>query len=169
MEDVSALIKNKLRSFRNIHLVMVLADVVYGVVIVYVSKYAPIEPTLTNMNFITTFESGIIAYTIFMVFTVIKVRKKFLSSDSIFVKKENTKVVSDEPPFIANYLSSLFILWALIETITIAGLILFLTTGELISSLVFIALGAFFKFVNGPQLEELNDLSQKFTSISTQG
>ena len=152
-----------------IHLMMVLADVVYGVVIVYISKYAQIPPTLTDTQFITNLEYGLAAYSVLMVIGVIITRKKILSSDSMFIIKENSKVESDEPPYFANYLSTLFILWALIETITIAGLILFLTTGELLTSLIFIIIGTFFKLSNGPTLDDLNTLSRKCSSIAIEG
>lgn len=166
---MSTLIRKKLQAFRLIHLMMVMADVIYAVVIVYIYKYAPIPPTLTDMQTIATVEYSSVAFIVIVIIAVNITRKKLLSSDSMFIRKETTKGNADEPPFFANYLSSLFILWAFIETIIVGGIVLFLVTGTLMVPLVLIFIGGFFKLVSGPRFEELNHLATKHASIAVQG
>lgn len=169
MTDMSTLIRKKLQAFRLIHLMMVMADVIYAVGIVYIYKYAPIPPTLTDMQTIATIEYSSVAFVALVIIAVNISRKKLLSSDSIFIRKETAKGNADEPPFFANYLSSLFILWAIIETIIVGGIVLFLTTGTLMVPLVLISVGGFFKLVSGPRFEELNHLGAKHAALTIQG
>jgi hypothetical protein len=169
VEEIGSLIKKRLQAFRLIHLVMVMADVIYAVVIVYIYKYAPIPPMLTDVHTIVTIEYSSVAFIAIVIIAVNVMRKKLLSSDSIFIKKETAKGNSDEPPFLANYFSSLFILWAIIETIIVGGIVLFLTTGNLMVPLVLISIGGFFKLLSGPRLEELNQLAAKHSSLLVQG
>lgn len=169
MEEVGTLIRKKLQSFRIIHLAMVVGDIVYGVMIVFIHKYSPIPPTITDIETITTIEYSSVALLAIVIIAVNITRKKILASDSIFKKKETAKEQSDEPPFITNYLSSLFIIWALIQIIAISGIILFLVSGKLMIPLVLISIGVFIKLTNGPRLEELNQLAVKHESILVQG
>ena len=151
MVEISNLIKTQLRTMKVIHFTMVMANVIYGVVIYYIYRYAPVPPTITDMQL------------------MYYLNQRHLPKDTIFIKKEETKGNSDRPPFIGNYISSLFVVWALIEVIAIAGIILFLTTGKLTVALALIALSIFFMLVNGPRFEELKKLSTKYESISAQG
>ena len=91
-------------------------------------------------------------------------RNKMLTSDAIFKKNEAAQAQSDQPPFLANYISSLFVVWALIEAIAIAGIVLFLVSGTLIVPLILVAIGVSFKLFNGPRLEELMQLSSRYDS-----
>lgn len=168
MEETVTLIRTKLQTFRMLHLAMVMADVVYGAVIVLITKYAPIPPTLTDIEFITQIEYALIVFVMLAIVGIRMARIKMLAAESILVKKESATQTSQEsedtPPYFANYLSSLFILWAMIETIIISGVILFLTTAELYESLALIAIGAFIKISHGPKYEELSDLAKRYNS-----
>lgn len=169
MTEISMLIKEQLRTIKVIHFTMVMANVIYGIVIYYIYLYAPVPPSLTDIQLITNLEYASVPYVLSIVVIAKIIRNKMLASDSIFIKREETKKGPDRPPFIGNYISSLFVVWAIIEVIAIAGIILFLTTGKLTVSLALIAAGVFFMLANGPRLEELNKLSAKYESISVQG
>lgn len=161
MTETAALVQTKLKAYRIIHLAMVMGSVVYGVLIVYIHQYAPIPPTITDAGTLTTIGYALIFYIVGLMAVAAAVRKKMLGSDAIFERRETAKEPSDQPPFIANYLSSLFVIWAMIEAITIGGVVLFLTSGELMIPLITIAIGVFFKLVNGPRREELMELAVK--------
>ncbi len=169
MEDIRTLIKKRLPTYRVIHFTIVMASVVYGGLIYYISQYAPIPPTLTDMQMITKLEYAAIPLVIAIVVITKMMRTKMLSSDSIFIRKQEYEADIEQPAFLGNYLSILFILWAIIEIMAIAGIVLFLTTGILTTSLALIALTAFFQIINGPNFEELNKLSAKYESMSLQG
>lgn len=169
MVEIGNLIKTQLRTMKVIHFTMVMANVIYAVLIYYIYRYAPVPPTITDMQLITSLEYASIPYVLSVVVIAKILRSKMLASDTIFIKKVETKGNSDRPPFIGNYISSLFVVWAIIEVIAIAGIILFLTTGKLTVALALIALGVFFMLVNGPRFEELKKLSTKYESISAQG
>lgn len=166
MTETAALVQTKLKAYRIIHLAMVMGSVVYGVLIVYIHQYAPIQPTITDAGTLTTIGYALIFYIVGLMAVSVVVRKKMLGSDSIFERRQAAKEPSDQPPFIANYLSSLFVIWAMIEAITIGGIVLFLTSGELMIPLITIAIGVFFKLVNGPRREELMDLAAKHRAAS---
>ena len=166
MTETAALVQTKLKAYRIIHLAMVMGSVVYGVLIVYIHRYAPIPPVITDAATLTTIGYALIFYIVGLMAVAAAVRKKMLGSDAIFERRETAKEPSDQPPFIANYLSSLFVIWAMIEAITIGGVVLFLTSGELMIPLITIAIGVFFKLVNGPRREELIDLAAKHRAAS---
>ncbi len=172
MIESTTLIKDHMRTYRLIHLAMVMGSVIYGIVAILIHETAPMKPIVTDMQILTTIKYASIPYIIIIMIAIKILRTKMLSSNSIFIKKEldkKTDEESDKPPFLANYLSQLFIIWAIIETITIGGIILFLLSGELLFPLAIIAIGVFFKIINGPSFEELNQLSTKYDSNSIQG
>ena len=172
MIEPTALIRKNLRTYRFVHLAMVMGSVVYGIVAILIHKTAPMDPIVTDTQILTTLKYASIPYIVVIMIAVKIFRAKMLASNSIFIKKtldESTNEESDKPPFLANYLSQLFIIWAIIETITIGGIILFLLSAELMFPLAIISIGVFFKIINGPSFEELNQLSTKYNSISMQG
>jgi hypothetical protein len=151
------------------HLAMVMGSVIYGVLIVYIDKYASIPPTITDLETLRTIEYASVVYVLGFMVAANVMRKKMLASDSIFKKKESAKTEADEPPFIANYLSALFITWALIEAVTIGGVVLFLISGKLMIPLVMISIGVLYKLANGPRLQELTQLGAKQNAILLRG
>lgn len=161
MTEAAALIETKLKAFRIIHLMMVMGSVVYGVVIVYIHQYAPIPPTITDVQVLLTIEYAMIFFILGMLVIATLMRRSMLGSDKIFKKRENVKVPSDQPPFIANYLSSLFVVWSFIEAIAIGGIVLFLVSGKLMIPLIMISIAVMFKLANGPRCHELTDLALK--------
>ncbi|MBU1642130.1 hypothetical protein KKE54_02105 [bacterium] len=146
-----------------------MGSAIYGILIVFIHKYAPIPPSITDIETLNTIEYASVVYVLgFMVIANV-MRKKMLASDSILTKKQSTKAESDEPPFIANYLTTLFIIWALIEAITFGGVVLFLTSAKLMIPLVMITIGVLFKLANGPRLEELMQLAAKQNAVALRG
>ena len=169
MRETGSLIRTKLRSFRMIHLAMVMGSAIYGILIVYVHKYAPVPPSITDMQMLSTIEYASVAYVLgFMVIANV-MRKKLLASDSMVKNKEDAKMQSDQPPFITNYLSSLFVIWALIEAIAVGGIVLFLVSGKLMIPLVMITIAVLYKLANGPRLEELTQLAAKQNAAALRG
>ena len=169
MTETGSLIRTKLRSFRMIHLAMVTGSAIYGILIVYVQKYAPIPPSITDIETLRTMEYASAVYVLAFMVIANVMRKKILASDSIFKKNEDAKMQSDQPPFIANYLTSLFVIWALIEAIAVGGVVLFLVSGKLMIPLVMITIGVLYKFANGPRLEELTQLAAKQNAAALRG
>ncbi|WP_345977976.1 hypothetical protein [Sulfurimonas sp. HSL3-7] len=159
MTETAALIQSKLKAYRIIHLAMVMGSVVYGVVVVYIHQYAPIPPTITDVQTVTMIEFALIFYIVGLLAAAAVTRKKMLNSDAIFKRRETAKEPLDQPPFIANYLSSLFVVWALIEAITIGGIVLFLTSGKVMIPLIMISIAVLSKLANGPRREELRQLA----------
>ena len=161
-----------MRKYRFIHIVMVMSSVIYGMLIFYIHEYIPITPIMTDVEMITIVKYATIPYIVVIMIATKILRDKMLSSDSIFIQKEphkKTGELSDKPPFLANYISKLFIIWAIIETIIIGGVMLSLLSGELIFPLAIITIGVFLKIINGPSFKELNQLSKKYHSILRQG
>ncbi len=169
MTDTGSLIRTKLRSFRMIHLAMVMGSAIYGILIVFVHKYAPIPPSITDMETLSTMEYASVVYVLGFMVVANVMRKKMLASESIFKKNEDAKMQSDQPPFIANYLTSLFVVWALIEAIAVGGIVLFLVSGKLMIPLVMITIGVLYKLSNGPRLEELTQLASKQNAAALRG
>ncbi len=161
MSETAALIQTKLKAFRIIHLAIVMGSVIYGVLIVYIHLYAPIPPSITDAETLTTIEFALIFYIVGLLAIAAYTRKKMLGSENIFKRREASKVPSDQPPFIGNYLSSLFVVWSLLEAVTIGGIVLFLTSGKLMIPLIMVSIGVLFKLANGPRHEELMQLSSK--------
>ncbi|OHD86274.1 hypothetical protein [Sulfuricurvum sp. RIFCSPLOWO2_12_FULL_43_24] len=168
MEDINSLIREKLRAFRMIHFMMMMGSFTYGVVIVFIHLYAPIPPAINDASTLTTVTYGIFAYALIAVGIVRYMRQKLLSSDNIFKKSKDAKN-PDQPSFFSNYLSTLFILWSLCEAITIGGIILYLSSGQLETPLVLISFGIFLKLMNGPKFEELTALEKRYAAIKVQG
>jgi len=164
MKEAAALIQTKLKAFRVVHLAMVMGSVVYGVMIVYIHQYAPVPPTITDAQTLATIEHALVFYILGLMVIAAVTRKKMLGSGAIFKRRESAKVPSDQPPFFANYLSALFVVWAIIEAITIGGIVLFLTSGKLTIPLIMISIGVLFKLANGPRREELAQLASKHNS-----
>ncbi|WP_321778712.1 hypothetical protein [Sulfurimonas sp.] len=169
MAEVNELISKKMKSFRIVHLMLVMGDIIYGLLIIYIYEYSPITPILTDLDMLTTIEYSSIAVLAVLIIIVNITRNKILASNSIFKKKETTEEKTDEPAFISNYLSSLFIIWSLIEVITVGGIVLFLVSGKIMIPLVIISISVFIKLINGPRLQELNQLSLKHASTFIQG
>ncbi|WP_324172713.1 hypothetical protein [Sulfurimonas sp.] len=164
MTEINELISKKMKSFRLVHFMLVFGDVIYGLLIIYIYKYSPIAPILTDIDILTKIEYSSIAVLAVLIIIVNITRNKMLTSNSIFKKKETTEEKTDEPAFISNYLSSLFIIWSLIEVIAVAGIVLFLVSGKIMIPLVIISISVFIKLINGPRLQELNQLSLKHAS-----
>jgi hypothetical protein len=167
MEEMSTLIRKKLQSFRIVHLMMVLGDIIYGIVMLYIYKYAPIQPILKDAETISLLEYSSFLVAVTVIAIVIIIRKSMLASDSMFKVKESNKSL-DEPVFFANYLSMLFTIWAIIQIIAVIGVVLFLMGGKIIVPLVLIFIAASFKLFNGTRFEELNQLAVKQESILVQ-
>lgn len=159
MAETAALIQTKLKAFRIIHLAMVAGSVVYGVMVVYIHQFAPIPPTITDVQTLTMIEFALVFYIVGLLAAAAVARTRMLGSDAIFERREAAKEPSDQPPFIANYLSSLFVVWALIEAIAIGGVVLFLTSGKLMIPLIMISIAVLSKLANGPRREELTQLA----------
>lgn len=168
MEDMHSLIREKLRAFRMIHFAMMMGSFMYGVVIVFIHFNAPIPPSINDASTLTILTYGIFAYALLAVGVIRYMRQKFLSSDNIFKKIKDAKN-PDQPSFFSNYLSTLFILWSLCEVITIGGIILYLTSGQLEIPLFLIGFGIFLKLVNGPKFEELTALEKRYAVVEVQG
>ncbi|DAB39508.1 MAG: hypothetical protein A2023_03015 [Sulfuricurvum sp. GWF2_44_89] len=168
MEDIHALIREKLRSFRFIHYAMIMGSFTYGVVIVFIHLYAPIPPTINDVSTLTSVTYGIFAYTLLAIGMIRYLRPKLLSSDQIF-KKNEVAEKSNQPSFFSNYMSTLFILWSICEAVTIGGIILYLIGGQLEVPLLLIGFGIFLKLVNGPKFEELTALEKRYAAIEMQG
>ncbi|MFZ2888929.1 hypothetical protein [Sulfuricurvum sp.] len=168
MIDTNSLIREKLRAFRMIHFVMLMGSFMYGVVIVFIHLNAPIPPVINDASTLTTLTYGIFAYALVAVGIIRYIRQKMLSSDDMFKKTEDTKF-PDQPPFFARYMTLLFILWAICESVTIGGIILYLTSGQLEVPLFIIGFGIFLKLINGPKFEELTALEKRYAVIEVQG
>jgi len=166
MAETAKMIETKLKAYRIIHLIMVISSVVYGVMIVYIDQYAPIPPTITDVQTLTTIEYMLIFTLLSLIAITVLVRKEMLGSDKIFKKRATAKKLSEQPPFIANYLSSLFVVWSLIEAIAISGIVLFLVSGKLMMPLTLISIAVFFKLFNGPRREELTELASKHRDLT---
>lgn len=160
MLETSILIKEQLLKFKMIHFAIVMANVIYGCVVYFIYTYAPIPPSLNDSQMITNIEYGFVPLVLGIIFVANKIRTTTLTSNSIFIQKRGDKEDSDKPPFLVNYLSMLFIIWAVLEVISIGGIVFFLISGKFMISLGLIALGVFFLMFNGPRLEELERLSE---------
>ncbi|MDD5359218.1 MAG: hypothetical protein PHI02_03030 [Sulfurovaceae bacterium] len=160
MLETSTLIKKELLKFKMIHFAIVMGNVIYGFVIYFIYTYTPITPSLNDNQMITNIEYGFVPLILGIIFVANKIRTTTLTSNSIFIQKREDKEDSNKPPFLVNYLSMLFIIWAVLEIISVGGVVFFLISGELMISLGLIALGVFFLMLNGPQLKELESLSE---------
>lgn len=169
MTESATLIREHLRTYRFIHFAMVMANVIYGIVIVLIYKYSPIPPIDIDMNTLAIFKYGLVPYSIFIMIVAKILRTKLLNDDSMLIRKEGLDEDSDKPPFLANYISSLFIIWAIVETVAIGGIILFLLNAKLMFPLAIIFMSVFIMFVNGPNKEELNKLAAKYDSNLIRG
>lgn len=165
MTASATIIRDHLRTYRFVHIALVMGSILYGLGVFFIHKYSPIPPTLHNAQVLNVIQYASIPYILIIMIIVKSLRAKMLAADSIFTNKENLDEESDKPPFLANYLSQLFILWALLEIITISGIVLFLISGELIFPLAIISMGVFLKILNGPSFEELKQLSKKYDLI----
>jgi len=168
MEDMNSLIREKMKAFRMIHFVMLMGSAMYGVVIVFIHLNAPMPPIISDTSTLTTLTYGIFAYALVAVGIVRYMRQKMLSSDDMFKKSEDTKF-PDQPPYFGKYMTILFVLWAICESVTIGGIILYLTSGQLEVPLFLIGFGIFLKLINGPKFEELTALEKRYAVIEVQG
>lgn len=168
MVDVNSLIREKIRAFRMLHWIMMMGSFMYGVTIVIIHLYAPLQPAIKDVSILTTVTYGIVVYALIAVGIVRYIRQKLLSSDNIFKKSNDTKF-PDQPSFLSNYLTVLFILWALCDVVTIGGIVLYLISAQLETPLILIGFGIFLKLVNGPKLEELKALEKRYAVIEIQG
>jgi hypothetical protein len=141
---------------------------IYGVTIVIIHLYAPLQPTIKDVSILTMVTYGIFAYALIAVGIVRYMRQKLLSSENIFKKSKDAKF-PDQPSFLGNYLSVLFILWALCDVVTIGGVVLYLISAQLETPLILIGFGIFLKLVNGPKFEELITLEKRYAVIEMQG
>jgi len=155
MTETATLIQTNLKVFRVKHMALVMGSMVYGLMVLYIHHYALIPPSITDTQALTTIEFALVFYIVALLIIAAVVRKNMLNSDAIFKERETAKELSDQPPFIANYLSSLFVVWAVIEAIAIGGIVLFLTSGKLTIPLIMISIAVIFKLANGPRREEL--------------
>lgn len=161
MTETAALIQTKLKVFRVKHMAMVMGSMVYGLMVLYIHQYAPVPPSITDAQTLTTIEFSLVFYIMGLMAIAAMMRKNMLNSDTMFKQRESINEPSDQPPFFANYLSSLFVVWAVIEAIVIGGVVLFLTSGELTIPLIMIAIGVVVKLANGPRRDELMQLAAK--------
>ena len=168
VEETSSL-RDQLRTFRVIHFAIVMGSVTYGLVIAMIYFYQPMAPAMKDIQLLNTLEYVSVPYVIVIAAFVTMLRTKMLNSNSIFKKNETANTKYKGPPFMQNYLTQLFILWAIIETITIGGVILYFMSAKLTIPLVIISIGVFFKIMHGPRLEEVNKLSAKYETISAEG
>lgn len=170
MRDLQTVTREKLRSFRVIHWVMLMASIGYGVMMVYIHLYAPIPPSVTDGETLNTLLYGIIAYIACAIVLVKVLRQRIVGSDKIFLETEAMRQQKIEhPPFYGNYLSMLFILWSILEVIAIGGILFFLVSGDLNTGLIFVATAVLLKFINGPKYEELNGLLSRHAARELQG
>jgi len=166
MTKTAALIQTNLKVFRVKHMAMVMGSMVYGLMVLYIHQYALIPPSITDAQTLTMIEFALAFYILGLMAIALVMRKNMLNSDAIFNLRERAIGPSDQPPFIANYLSSLFVIWAVIEAIVIGGVVLFLTSGELTIPLIMIAIGVVFKLANGPRRKELMQLAAKYKAAA---
>lgn len=169
MVEIATLIKKHLQTYRVIHFAIVMGSVTYGIVIFMIYNYTPISPKMQDLSVLSTLEYASIPYVISAFFFAKFLRSRGLDSTSIFMNKETSKTDKDKPVFLDNYLTLLFIVWAILETISIIGIVLFFMSAQIMIPLVLIAIAVFLKIANGPSLEELNKLSKKYESISMEG
>ncbi|WP_294966591.1 hypothetical protein [Sulfurimonas sp.] len=169
MIETTKLIQKKIKTFKRLHILMILPDIVYACFIVYMYKYAPIPPVITDIQTLKIISYASIALMIILMMALKVARLRMLSSNSIFDRKETNKTNLDEPAFFANYLSVHFILWAIIEIIVICGIIIFLLSAQLLMPLILISVGLFFKLTNAPKAQDLTQLSEQYNSILVKG
>jgi hypothetical protein len=169
MTETAALIQTNLKVFRIKHMALVMGSMVYGFMVLYIHQYALIPPSITDDQTLTTIEFALVFYIVSLMAIAAVMRKNMLNSDAIFKQRETVNEPSDQPPFIANYLSSLFVVWAVIEAIVIGGVVLFLTSGKMTIPLIMISIGVIFKLANGPRREELIQLAAKHNAVGQTG
>ena len=167
--DVNSLIREQIKKMRMINLALAMGTAMYGLMMVYIHLYAPIPATLADQELIQKLEYSLIGYALLSLYIGKVVRKMLLNSPKIFIRNENSKQTLDQPPFIGNYLSSLFIVWTILETAAIGGIVLFLVSGRLEVGLMVVAISVFAKLNNGPRIEELSDLASQTAQYENSG
>ncbi len=166
--EIDTLIREKMRSYRVINAMLAMGSAMYGFVMVYIYLYAPIPPVYTDAETITTIEYALIALALGGVFVGKTVREKMLASPSIFKETEATRRLPDQPSFLSNYLSMLFVVWTVFETISVAGIVYFLVTGKIEVALGLVGTAVLLKLFNGPHYEELRELAERFSASEEQ-
>ena len=95
MIETGKLIKNKIKTFKKLHLMMTLPDVVYACLIIYMYKYDPMPPIITDVQTMKIIVYSSIALMIILMMVLKITRFRMLSSDSIYDRKEK----NNETPF----------------------------------------------------------------------
>ncbi len=154
-------------TMRFIHLVMVMGVFIYGFVLWFIHHNTPMQVVSSNEELQWIFQVGIIVYAVILFFVVAVFKKYFFSVRGINSIKGEQKKDANIPPYYGKYLTILFILWAMVETLPIFGIIYYFMFTDLEYVLLIIGLSIALMLYHRPRRDELSILENIYRENNT--
>ena len=151
-----------------IHFSVIIANIIYAFILWYIHYYAPIKPALDDPELQKFIQIGIVVYAAVLVLVVTWFKRHLLSAQEIASVKDAYHQEADSlPPYYGRYMSILFILWAMIESLAIFGIIYYLLFADLIYGVCVIGLSILLIFFYGPKKDDLQQLKAHYDKESS--
>ncbi len=158
MQDMDQLISRKMMSFRIIHIAMVMGSVVYGIVILAIHNLSQLPPFIEDEGLLEQIGYMSIFFVVIMGLSAGMLRKKLLASARSAVPADE----ADAARYLGRYITYLIIVWMVIESISVVGVVYFLMSGKIIYPLTLVAIAVVLKIVHRPKREELEGLVGRY-------
>ncbi|MBN2768577.1 MAG: hypothetical protein JXQ68_05700 [Campylobacterales bacterium] len=150
-------------TMRFIHISMVFATIIYGIIFWIIDHYAPLVPTIEDVSLMKILQIAILIYFVLLVFIVVRLKKHLFSSAEInFLTNTPQLQNRDKPPYYAKYMTILFVLWSIIESLAIFGVVYYILFVDLKYALLIIALSAMLMLYHRPRRDELETLAASY-------
>jgi F0F1-type ATP synthase membrane subunit c/vacuolar-type H+-ATPase subunit K len=154
-------------TMRFIHLAMVVGVIIYGFVLWFTHYNTPMQALSNDDELQGMAKMGIIVYAVILFFVVSAFKKYFFSAQSINSIKGEQKKDANAPLYYGKYLTILFILWAMVETLPIFGIIYYFMFTDLEYALLIIGLSVVFMLCYRPRRDELSILENIYRENNT--
>lgn len=154
-------------TMRFIHLAMVMGVFIYGFVLWFTHHNTPMQALSNDEELQGMVKVGIIIYAIILFFVVSAFKKYFFSVQGINSIKGEQKKDANVPLYYGKYLTILFILWAMVETLPIFGIIYYFMFTDLEYALLIIGLSVVFMLYYRPRRDELSILENIYRENNT--
>ncbi len=156
-------------TMRFIHLAMVMGVFIYGFVLWFTHHNTPMQPLSNDEELQGMAKMGIIIYAVILFFVVSAFKKYFFSVRGINSNKGEQKKDANVPLYYGKYLTILFILWAMVETLPIFGIIYYFMFTDLEYALLIIGLSVVLMLYHRPRRDELSILENIYRENNTPG